>query len=437
MYLGFAFQETDKSIKTVLLERLPLIRVRRGIRMQPLITKKLHLFGAQTQTLDSLCRICLEILLADDFYEESGICFGPNHQHSTTSSNQISSNLRENPIYAKFPCVTSRNQIVEEAYRARNQIKSNPIPADATFCMVCVKKITGGRPQIPELPQIPERDLRKVIEDRFNHSEHRIPIAKIGGRQGDPLTLLKIPSRKNRKGPLSRKQIRQKTNLLSDFRKYLFQTDYEIEQSLQTDQKLNLEHWEKAGCSYKIMNLDQQEELVKYLFKHGFTQNQIGDVARVHKMVTNKKLFKARKSIRLVKEKTLGSLHHEIETGVEYFKLKKKSDKIERKITYWRLKNPSTVVENWLNRDISKICFHTSQNPAKIQLSLTGDHFANTYGFYLGRANVLEPNSPLNFLPLACIAHSSDDREIIYKIIQPVIQNLMSLTEVDLDFSEF
>jgi len=251
------------------------------------------------------------------------------------------------------------------------------------------------------------------------------------------LTLLKIPSRKNRKGPLSRKQIRQKTNLLSDFRKYLFQTDYEIEQSLQTDQKLNLEHWEKAGCSYKIMNLDQQEELVKYLLQNDFTENQIGDVARVHKMVTNKKLFKARKSIRLVKEKTLGSLHHEIETGVEYFKLKKKSDKIERKITYWRLKNPSTVVENWLNRDISKICFHTSQNPAKIQLSLTGDHFANTYGFYLGRANVLEPNSPLNFLPLACIAHSSDDREIIYKIIQPVIQNLMSLTEVDLDFSEF
>ena len=166
-YLGFAFQETDKSIKTVLLERLPLIRVRRGSQMQPLITKKLHRFGAQTQTLDSLCRICLEILLADDFYEESGICFGPNHQHSTTSSNQISSNLRENPIYAKFPCVTSRNQIVEEAYRARNQIKSNPIPADATFCMVCVKKNHRGTTSNPRASPNPRTRSEKSHRGSF------------------------------------------------------------------------------------------------------------------------------------------------------------------------------------------------------------------------------------------------------------------------------
>ena len=93
-----------------------------------LINKKIYLFGAPKITLDKLCRICLEILLADDFYEESGICFGPNHQHSTTSTS--SNQILENPIQAEISSVTSRNQIVEEAYRARNQIKSNSIPAD-------------------------------------------------------------------------------------------------------------------------------------------------------------------------------------------------------------------------------------------------------------------------------------------------------------------
>ena len=95
------------------------------------------------------------------------------------------------------------------------------------------------------------------------------------------------------------------------------------------------------------------------------------------------------------------------------------------------------VVENWINRDISEICFHTTQNPNKLQLVLTGDHFGNTYGFYIARANTLEPNSPANILPLACVSNSQDTGEVIYEIIKPIIENLTSLKKIKLDFSDF
>ena len=117
--------------------------------------------------------------------------------------------------------------------------------------------------------------------------------------------------------------------------------------------------------------------------------------------------------------------------------LKNKGDKITRKITWWRLKNPAQVVEHWINRDISDLCFHSSQDPHKIQLILTGDHFGDTYGLYIARANTLEPNSPSNFLPLACISNSNDTGPIIFDIIEPIIENLSSLEKLKLDFSDF
>ena len=99
------------------------------------------------------------------------------------------------------------------------------------------------------------------------------------------------------------------------------------------------------------------------------------------------------------------------------------------------MKNAARVVENWINRDIADLCFHTSQNPNEIQLTLTGDHFGNTYGFYVGRVNTFEPNSPSNFIPLASISNTQDCEEIIFRIIEPIINEICSLTTIKLDFS--
>ena len=69
---------------------------------------------------------------------------------------------------------------------------------------------------------------------------------------------------------------------------------------------------------------------------------------RFNKKITGWRLFKARRTIEMVKQETAKSLKHEIETGIETLCLKNKGDKITRKITWWRLKNPAQVVRHWI-----------------------------------------------------------------------------------------
>ena len=126
----------------------------------------------------------------------------------------------------------------------------------------------------------------------------------------------------------------------------------------------------------------------------------------------------------------VATLNFRIETGVKNVTLKKKGDKIERKVSWWRIADASLVVENWLNRDLERLHFHSSQPKDKIQLMLTGDHFGETFGFYISRLNTIAPNSPSNFLPLASIANSQDTGEIIFEIIKPVIENLTATNKM-------
>ena len=389
----------------------------------------------------TLCSICLEYLLDSDFFDQAGICFGPLHEDISKIQGNQDIVLRSQAAQAdEMELTTSRNLVVEEAYR--KQIKSQQlktdhgkfktIPADATFCPPCIKKIIGGRPP-QEIPKIEEHSLRMNIEDRLE-SKGELKIATIGGVQGDKLNLLQIPARKSKPGVLSRKLILRKTKLLVGLRNYLFPSDEEIQCSMKIDQKLDPEHWKKVSTESYTMDLQNQENLVKCLLRRGFTQRQIEHIAEVHNKITTRKLYMARKMINQVKKKTLESLQHEIEYGIETVCLKNKGDKIKRKIQWWRIKNSAKVVENWINRDIDKICFHTSQNPKNIQLVLNGDHFGNTYGLYISRPNTLEPNAPSNFLPLASISNSNDTGEIIYDIIKPVIEDLSSFEKINLAF---
>ena len=216
-----------------------------------------------------------------------------------------------------------------------------------------------------------------------------------------------------------------------------FQSDEEIVTSMRIDKKLDSVHWDLVESKYGKLNLADEKNYVKILLIGGFTQRQIENLGSVHRKITTARLYRPRKMIQSVKTETQDALGQEIECGIENLKLTHKGDKIERKITWWRLKNPAPVVVNWLNRDIADIHFHTSQNPEQIQLTITGDHFGKTYAIYIGRVNVLEPNSPNNFLPLATVSNTNDCEQIISRIIEPVIENLCSLQTIKLDFSPF
>jgi hypothetical protein len=225
---------------------------------------------------------------------------------------------------------------------------------------------------------------------------------------------------------------------LDDIRNFLFNSPEDLQANMQKYLKINASDWKiVVGQSWnKIMSYEDQGKLISHLLAHNFTEAQIELVSRFHKKVTGDRLYSGRKMLKQIKVDHAANLNFRIETGVKNVTLKKKGDKIERKVSWWRIADASLVVENWLNRDLERLRFHSSQPKDKIQLMLTGDHFGETYGFYISRLNTSAPNSPSNFLPLASIANSQDTGEIIFEIIKPVIENLTATNKMLLQFKK-
>ena len=111
------------NIKSVIWDRLQLIRLQKGCMTKFLITPKQ--IKGKTKFLNSLarnrklCSTCLEFLLDDSIFDYSGLCFGPAHSSKQMSSGR-QTNLEINPIQADSKSITSRNDQAEKAYR--NQI---------------------------------------------------------------------------------------------------------------------------------------------------------------------------------------------------------------------------------------------------------------------------------------------------------------------------
>ena len=129
----------------------------------------------KTRTIFYAARVFICCLIK--IFYASGKCFNPQH----IPSNQITSNH------------FTSNRILEERLR-----KLNPkIPQITSFCLPCVKKLMGGRPKKDQdCPEIEEKVLRQILEQRMVKETDNLKTISVGGKPGDKMIFINAPNRK-------------------------------------------------------------------------------------------------------------------------------------------------------------------------------------------------------------------------------------------------
>ena len=297
-------------------------------------------------------------------------------------------------------------------FKDNKRLKNAKIPYGAVFCKFCIKSLIGGN--VKRQREISETDLRMILEARLD--EFPDGVIRILGKQGDPLTLARIPARKQSNEPLGPRQIKNIATRMREIQNIVLVDPAERKKRRELEIKLDPKEWQeafsKSGPIVRIP-LEKQDDLIRALQQNNFSDAQIRNLEKLHKNILVQKNFThVRRSITEISSRKREQLKNEIQTGVEEIQLIRKHDKIERKINWWRVGNVKEVLQNWINAKARHLFFHTSQPKDKIRLAFTSDHFGEMWGFYAVLLNTLQPNSPNNSICLILFPTRKTTRQL-------------------------
>ena len=237
------------------------------------------------------------------------------------------------------------------------------------FCKMCIQSLIGGN--VKREIEISETDLRMILDARLAKSPDGVDgVIQILGKQGFPLTLARIPSRKQSKAPLGLRQIKNRTTRMRELETIVLADPEERKKRRVLEIKLNPQEWKTAFSEAKVkfsISLEDQGELIRNLQQNHFSDSQIINLQKLYLKVTGDKMFThARRSTKEISSAKKTKIKYEIETGTEKIKIERKKDKIERSIQWWRVGNVEEVIQNWINSSVDRLYFHTSQQKDKL-----------------------------------------------------------------------